>query len=172
MQSNFEKIMVLEFDLEGGFTDNPHDPGGATNYGITQNVYNAWMKSQGKTPSSVKFMSKLDALQIYKVQYWDHIRGNDLPSGVDQVVMDEAINSGEHRAIVDLQSLLGVKADGTIGLLTMQALQRRRPLDLVNAYESHRLSWLYKLKNWKFFKNGWTKRVNRVRSAGITLAGG
>lgn len=161
MKHNYE--MCLEWVLvhEGGFVNHPKDPGGATNFGITQATYNGWLRRNGKPSASVRDIPKNVVEAIYKRQYWDAVRGDDLPSGLDYAVFDFAVNSGVNRASQFLQRILGVEADGVIGEQTLGAVysNKFKIQDLVETLCENRMAFLRKLRHWPTFKNGWTRRV-------------
>lgn len=93
MKSNFQKVMPYIFSEEGGYADNPADPGGATNMGITIATLSAWDGHQ-VSPEDVKEMTPATATQIYQAQFWNKIDGDNLPSGLDDALFDFSVNSG------------------------------------------------------------------------------
>ncbi len=97
MKRNFQKVIPYIFSEEGGYVDNPDDPGGATNMGITIATLSAW-ESRQVSPEDVKEMTQATATQIYQTQFWNKIDGDNLPSGIDYAVFDFAVNSGPGRA--------------------------------------------------------------------------
>lgn len=170
MQDNFPAALALVLQSEGGFVNDPHDPGGATNKGVTQRVYDAYRRYMNLPVGSVKFITTAEVSSIYRRQYWDAIRGDDLPAGVDYATFDEAVNSGPLRAIGDLQRALGVKADGQIGLVTLTALRNSNAKATITIMASLRLGFLRKLSNWRYFGNGWSNRVAAVKAAALAMA--
>lgn len=170
MDTNFSTALALVLQSEGGYVNNPHDPGGATNKGITQRVYDAYRKFLGQPIGSVKFIGGEEVSSIYRRQYWDAVRGGDLPAGVDYAVFDEAVNSGPVKAITDLQRALGVAADGQLGLVTLTALRSAGGRTVINKVCDLRLGFLRKLTTWRYFGAGWTNRVAAVRAAALRMA--
>ena len=150
------------FVSEGGYVDHPEDPGGATNMGITFRTLQDWRGTR-ITKSDVKNLSKDEAKAIYKENYWDPLRASELPKGVALVVFDAGVNSGISRSSRWLQKVLGVEADGRIGPITLKAANEADPVKLVNDLCDHRIGWLRRLRTWKTFGKGWSRRVNRVR---------
>lgn len=144
---------------EGGFVDHPKDPGGATNLGVTQRVYDAYRSRHGIPTRSVSKITDQEVGDIYRKQYWDAVRGDDLPAGVDYAVFDFAVNSGPSRAIKELQKVLGVTADGIIGQVTLSAAEGAIATHVVNALCHNRLAFMKRLKHWGTFGKGWTRRV-------------
>lgn len=157
MQGNFEQSLELVLEHEGGFVHHPRDPGGATNKGVTQKVYDAFRYSRGRSHQSVRFLEEGELEAIYKLQYWDAIRGDLLPSGLDYAVFDFAVNSGVNRAAKFLQAVLGVKQDGQIGAMTLSAIVN--PKWTINALCDRRMGFLRRLGTFATFGKGWTRRV-------------
>lgn len=155
---------------EGGFVNHPKDPGGATNRGVTQAVYDGWRKAQGLAPRSVKLIVAGEVEAIYDAQYWDAVKADDLPGGIDYAVFDFAVNSGPSRAIRFLQSVLGVATDGVIGVVTLAAARAADAVTVINALCDNRLAFLKGLSTWPTFGDGWRNRVKEVRADALALA--
>lgn len=171
MNADFSHSLELLLATEGGYVNNPHDPGGATNKGIIQRVYDAYRRMKSLPPTSVRNITPADVADIYKLQYWDAVRGDAIPAGIDYCLFDESANSGPVKSIIDLQTALKVKADGQFGIVTFQALQSVVDrVALINRICDLRLSFLHRLRTWRFFGRGWTARVSRVRVEAITMA--
>ena len=115
MKANFEKALAYVLEHEGGWVHHKLDPGGATNKGVTQAVYDGYRKMRGRGVQSVKFISEEEVRAIYKFQYWDRVQGDLLPTGVDYAVFDFAVNSGVGRASKYLQAVVGVAQDAARG---------------------------------------------------------
>ena len=168
MKLNFEKALAAVLVHEGGFTNNPKDPGGMTNLGCTKAV---WEEHCGHEVDEkvMRALTPNDVGPLYKRKYWDKVCGDDLPSGVDYVVFDAAINSGAGRAAKWLQSCVGVEPDGGIGPKTLTAVRAADPKQLVQDYAKRRLSFMMDLTTWGTFGKGWTRRVNEVEATGLTM---
>lgn len=149
--SAFELLMVNE----GGYVNNPHDKGGETKYGISKKAY---------PDVDIENLTKEQAKKIYKKDYWDKCKCDYLPDCLSVAVFDFAVNSGVKRAIKYLQLSLGVTADGIIGNQTLGACNRLPTKVILEDYLNKRLQYLMNLKDFKYFGNGWGKRVERVRS--------
>ncbi|MGA7327480.1 MAG: glycosyl hydrolase 108 family protein [Rhodomicrobium sp.] len=147
MQVNFERSLANVLESEGGYSNDPHDPGGATMWGIIQSEYNLYRKSKGLQAKSVSLISTDECRAIYKSNYWDAVSGDLLPSGMDYCVFDFAVNSGVHRA---LSYLHGMDPDLS------------GPLE-IDDYCNGRLAFLQRLHTWRFFGKGWSIRVEKVR---------
>lgn len=171
MQKNFDAALKAVLIYEGGKVNDPLDPGGKTNQGVTQRVYTAYLLRRNSPPRDVYTMTATERDDIYRRQYWNAIRGDDLPSGVDLAVFDEAVNSGVKRATMDLQKVLGVLVDGSIGEVTLRALESRDPEQVVLEVCAARLAFLHRLgRLWQRFGKGWSRRVLSVRDKGVALA--
>lgn len=168
MNNNFEKALALVLEHEGGYVNHPKDPGGATNRGVTQAVYDAYRKVRGRGLLSVKFITDEELRAIYKFQYWDKVQGDFLPSGLDYAVFDFAVNSGVSRAAKYLQAVIGVAQDGQIGAKTLSAITS--PVATINALLDRRVGFLRNLKTFMTFGKGWTTRVHGVRAHALEMA--
>lgn len=163
MKANYTLSLNAVLKHEGGFVNDPQDPGGATNKGVTQAVYDAWRKREGLPKRSVANINFLETSEIYKHQYWDVIKGDLLPAGIDYCLFDFGINSGTARAAKFLQLAVHVIADGQIGLITLAAI----PTDhkaVIDTICNMRQEFLERLNTFKRFGKGWTIRVKEVRA--------
>ncbi|WLJ71093.1 hypothetical protein [Sphingomonas phage Kimi] len=159
--ANYDKALPLVLAHEGGFVDHPKDPGGPTNKGVTQRVYDAYRTNIGLAKRSVRLIETGEVRQIYRDQYWNLVSADQLPEGLDYAVFDYAVNSGVGKAVKDLQRELGVGVDGVVGELTIRAAKGVNDLeDLIVRYCNRRLSFLRSLKTWATFGKGWKRRVD------------
>jgi len=168
MYQNFDKALAAVLVHEGGFSNHSADPGGMTNLGCTKTV---WEEHCGH-PVDEKAMRALtpnDVGPLYRQKYWNKVCADDLPSGIDYVVFDAAINSGPGRASKWLQTCVGVKPDGGIGPKTLAAVRSFNAKQLVEDYSKRRLSFMMDLPTWPTFGKGWSKRVSEVQAVGLTL---
>jgi len=170
MESNFEQCFVLVLRNEGGYVDNPADPGGATNLGCTKATWEAWV-GHPVTKDDIKALKPNDVMPLYKAKYWDTVKGDDLPMGVDYAVFDFAINSGPSRAAKTLQSVLGVAPDGQIGPATLTALETANPRDVATSICEARLAFLQSLPTYATFGKGWSRRVAEVDADAFKMVG-
>lgn len=163
MAMTFSIILPWTLTLEGGFVNDPHDPGGATNWGVTQRVYDGWRQRTGQPLRSVKLITEAEVEVIYRLQYWNVVQGDRLPAGLDYAVFDYAVNSGPGKAAKDLQRELGVAVDGVIGQITLAAAKAVEAAgkipDLIKRLCARRMSFLRSLSTFKRFGRGWTRRV-------------
>jgi lysozyme family protein len=160
-RATFDRAFDLVIAHEGGYVDHPKDPGGATKLGVTQKTLSAWM-GRPASKADVKALTPAAVMPIYRKQYWDAVRGDDLPAGLDYAVFDYAVNSGPGRAARDLQRTLRVAADGVIGAMTLDAAHKaaeRDEWELIRALCERRMAYLRRLKTFPVFGRGWTRRV-------------
>lgn len=162
MRSNFDTSLAAVLTHEGGYVNDPQDPGGATNRGVTQGTYDLWRVDHQLPPRPVKDITPAEVMAIYKKRYWDAVCGDLLPSGLDYCLFDFAVNSGPKRAATYLQRVLGVADDGKIGPETLDAAERVPTTDLIHAIGNLRQAFLEKQPTFPRFGRGWTRRVAEV----------
>ena len=160
MKENYPQALKQVLKYEGGYVDHPKDPGGPTNKGVTQAVYDNWRKSQNLSIQSVRAIADSEVAAIYKNLYWDRVSGDLLPSGVDFAVFDFAVNSGVSRAAKTLQAVVGVTQDGVIGPATIQATKTYVAMSITN----RRLAFMQSLSIWSTFGKGWSARIADVKA--------
>lgn len=151
---------------EGGYVDHPDDPGGATNLGVTHATLAAW-RGKPVTKDDVRNITKAEAAAIYRARYWNAVKGDSLPPGVDLAVFDFAVNSGPVRAAKALQAVLGVPPDGAIGAATLAALAKAPRVTTIIDLCDARMRFLRGLRTFPTFGKGWTRRVNSIEAAAI-----
>lgn len=156
---NFDVALRYVLGHEGGYVNHPKDPGGATNKGVTQAVYDNWRARQGQAKQSVRKITDAEVSAIYRRQYWDVVSADDLPSGVDYAVFDFAVNSGPARAARYLQKCIGAKRDGLVGSETIAKASERDEVDLIDQLCQERLKFVRGLKTYKTFGRGWERRI-------------
>lgn len=162
MSKIFSDVLPLVLAHEGGYVNHPKDPGGATNKGITQAVYDSYRRNRGASLQSVKSITRAEIHDIYKRQYWDMCNADELPAGLDYAVFDYAVNSGTNRAVKDLQRTVGAKVDGQVGEETIRKCNEAANADerkLIADLCDRRMRFLRSLKTWSTFGRGWTRRV-------------
>lgn len=177
---NFKDCLKLVAQHEGGRANNPADPGGLTLYGITAATYSAWRKARNLPPRSVEKITQDEVELIMRSQFWDTVRGDELPAGVDYTVFDASVNSGPAQSIKWLQRALGVTADGKIGPVTLAAVKAdKSPAAMVDDMLNQRLAFMKKIKHkttgallWTTFGKGWQRRVDEVRRDALAMIAG
>lgn len=110
----FDKAVQFVLSQEGDFSDDPQDAGGATRWGISHRSY---------PELDIANLTREQAIDIYKKDFWDHCHCAELPDGLDLLVFDAAVNQGQTKAVLMLQQALKVTADGVIGAITIRAAQ-------------------------------------------------
>jgi lysozyme family protein len=169
MEANFRRALPLVLKHEGGFVNHPRDPGGATNKGITLANYRRYVKQDGSV-DDLKAIRPDEVERVYKLFYWDAVKADLLPPGVDYAVFDFAVNSGPGRAIRFLQRVVGAVQDGAIGAATLAAVKATSHDRIINRLCDDRLSFLQGLSTWSTFGKGWGSRVAGVRAHALDMA--
>ena len=147
---SFEKSINRLLGHEGGYVNNPNDPGGETNWGISKRSY----------PNiNMKELTREQAIALYKRDFWDAIGADDLPEGIGYQLLDFAVNSGCATAIRALQRAVGVADDGHIGPVSIAAINATSPHDLIMHLLAERLDFMTRLSNWPNASRGWSRRI-------------
>ena len=164
MRENHEKCIKIILHHEGGYVDHPDDPGGETNLGVTKKVWEEW----GGT-KDMKDLTVDDVVPVYKKNYWDRVKGDDLPSGMDLAVFDWAVNSGTGRAAKKLQAMTGT----TVGPNTLRILDEyideHGMETTIKNYTDIRQSFYESLKTFETFGKGWTRRNKETCETAIGM---
>lgn len=162
----FEDCLRLVLKHEGGFSNHPLDPGGATNRGVTKR---AWENYVGRRVSvdDIRRLTVEDVTPFYRDKYWIY----GLPNGVDYVVFDASVNSGPYRASRWLQECVGAVVDGVVGMRTLAAVELMEPRDLIIEYCEKRMEFLRDLSTWSTFGMGWSRRVKEVEATALAQLG-
>lgn len=163
---SFQLAVEKVLKHEGGFVDHPADRGGATNWGITQKVYEKF-KGRAVTLAEMKNMPKSDAIAIYKAEYWDKVGGGQLKFySIAFVIFDQAINRGVGSAVMQAQRIAGVKADGAMGPKTIAAINTMGETDFMSKYLAASLNFYESVvKNrpsQSAFIDGWRNRITSI----------
>lgn len=174
-KDNFDQCLQLVLGAEGGFSNHPKDPGGATNLGITLETLSAWRKSKSPdavtTAADVEKLTLAEATEIYRTNYWNRLRCGDLPSGIDLLVFDFGVNSGPGTSAATLQKVIGAEQDGSIGPLTIHAVGGIDRLKVIRDFSARRLELYRSFKGFDVFGAGWTNRTNSMEQAALRMAG-
>lgn len=165
---NFDRCLDVVLVQEGGFTNDPQDPGGATNWGITFEELKRWRHADA-TVDDVKNMTKDEAREIYRTNYWNLMKCDELTAGVDLTVFDFGVNAGPSRSIKMLQKIVGVTEDGSVGPITISAAKAVDAKQIIHAMAQRRLDYYRGLSTWPHFGKGWTNRTNAVEKASIEM---
>ena len=175
MKENYDHCLGLILHHEGGYVNHPKDPGGETNKGITKRVYENWCIEQDLFQKEMKDLKISDVAPIYKKNYWDRVKADSLPAGVDLCVFDFSVNAGTGRGAKYLQTIVGAVSDGAIGPNTLRQVDEfvalRGEEDLVVAYSDARRRYYRKLRTFDTFGRGWLRRVDETEVEALRLAG-
>ena len=159
--SNYNECLKIILMHEGGYVNHPKDPGGETNLGVTKRVYEEW----GGT-KDMKDLTIEDVEPIYKENYWNKIKGDDLPDGLDLCVFDFGVNAGPGRAAKFLQKMIGTTVDGGIGPMTLKAVNEyvdeNGIKETITNYQNMRQEYYEGLSTFDTFGKGWTRRVEET----------
>lgn len=148
--SSFDDFIERVLAHEGGLVDDPRDPGGLTQWGISKRAY----------PNiDIRNLTRKDAIGIYRRDFWERVQGDKLPRPVAFQALDAAVNHGIGNAVRWLQRAAGVADDGVIGPMTLAAIGRADPADLVLLFNAERLAFYTKLSTFDVFGRGWINRV-------------
>ena len=168
MINNWESSLEKILHHEGGYVNHPKDPGGETNLGVTKRVY----EEHGGT-KDMKDLTVEDVAPIYKKGYWDKMKGDDLPGGLDLCVFDFGVNAGPGRSAKYLQTMIGTVADGGIGPNTLKAVEAyvsEHGIDKsIENFQEARQGYYEKLSTFDTFGKGWTRRVTETTELAKTM---
>jgi len=168
MNSNFKQALEYLVKSEGGYVDNPKDPGGRTNLGVTQKVWESWVGRESNE-KEMRALTKADVEPLYKRKYWDACRCDDLPTGLDYLVFDFAVNAGVGRSAKTLQSCIGVSVDGQIGNQTIETTKKIAPSDLIEQFSEAKINFYKSLVTFPTFGKGWLNRVEEVKTTAFKM---
>lgn len=166
--SRFDLCIEQILTHEGGFRIDPSDPGGATNMGITLKTLRAW-RDEDVTEDHVKNLSHDEAKDIYRSQYWNVMKCDDLPQGVDLMVFDFGVNAGPRVSIRTLQRAAGAEADGSIGPLTLRAVRTAEARALIDALARMRIDSYRTPPTSETVSGGREKRVEEIRKQALLM---
>lgn len=149
---------VLQREGWGTYTNDPHDAGGPTRWGVT---LKALEKHRGApcTAADVEAMGEDEALAIYRADYWDLVGGDQLPAGVDLICFDGAVNQGPGRLARFLQAAASTNVDGEVGPLTIKAILASNPDTLIDRIRQERMTAYWDAPGWGQYGNGWAIRL-------------
>ena len=169
MKKNFEKSLEMLLHHEGGYVWHPEDPGGETNHGVTRAVYEQWVNRQ-VMDGEMKALTHADVAPIYKKNYWDKLKGDDLPSGLDFAAFDWGVNSGTGRPAKVIQRYVTAAQDGAIGRQTLGLIAENNPADIIQYLYEQRQKFYERLKTFETFGRGWTRRNQETLKASLEMA--
>ncbi|HEX2668187.1 MAG TPA: glycosyl hydrolase 108 family protein [Gammaproteobacteria bacterium] len=163
---SFTQALMFTLNEEGGYVNNPHDVGGATNHGITQATYDEWRQAQDKPCRSVELVEPPEVQSLYGMMYWMPGQCEGMSPALGVCHFDWCVNHGVTGAIKTLQQGLGVAADGELGPKTRAALASCDQARLPHVYNGLRRAWYRNRVKMRpdqaVFLKGWLARVDRL----------
>ena len=172
--SSLDDCLTFTLREEGGFVDNPRDPGGATNMGVTLATLRVWRDDPHLTATDVKALTRVTVTSIYGADYWNKLRCDALPSGVDLMAFDFAVTSGTLRSTKMLQTALGFAADaidGAVGPDTLRMAAAAHPAAVITDLAGRHGAFYRALPTFSVFGAGWLARTGRRQRTALALAG-
>ena len=176
MQSNWDAAFNLMLKSEGGFSNDQRDSGnhlpdgreGSTMLGVTQYNWENWIGHE-VTQEQMKKLTPEDVKPFYKKKFWDVCRCDDMPSGIDYLVFDYAVNAGCGGCAKVLQRAVGVVPDGGIGAVTLAAVNAIPEAELIEKFSEAKEAFYRSLSNFDVYGNGWLSRVADVKQHAATM---
>lgn len=159
---SFKDAVTVIFSHEGGYSHDPKDPGGETNYGISKRSY---------PDLDIRSLTRANAEAIYKRDFWNMVRGDALPFCVALMVFDFAVNAGIDRSIKLLQKAVGVKADGKFGDTTLAAINNMHKYNLAEKLAADRIMYYSMIRNFDVYGKGWVNRTIETLATGLLYKG-
>lgn len=156
---SFHQAVEFVLSEEGGYSNDPQDPGGETNFGISKRAYPGL---------NIASLTRSEAVEIYRRDYWDRLPA--LPPGIAVAVFDFAVNAGISRSIKTLQAAVGVNADGVVGPITRAALGQLSDSAVLALFSAERALFYAGLPGFGRYGRGWLRRTFRAHQAGLMVA--
>ena len=150
MSTTFATAVAAVLKREGGYSNDPRDPGGETNYGISKRAY---------PDLDIRTLTTEQAIAIYRRDYWDAVRGDEMPRPVAWCLFDQAVNRGVVAAIKALQRALGAKPDGVLGPATMAVIKQADTYELVEHLQAEAVLAYAALPTFATYGRGWVRRA-------------
>jgi len=178
MESDFTNALHHVLECEKGFQNDPRDEGnrlpdgrrGCTTLGVTQAVWESYVGHKVST-ADMRALTPAKVAPLYKHKYWDVVNGDNLPSGVDYIIFDFAVNAGVGRAVKLLQTIVNVPSDGIIGAITLDAVKSKVGLDIIKEYTEAKKDFYRGLKAFPIYGAGWLTRAANAEHTAKTLLG-
>lgn len=168
----FKDCLAIILKEEGGYVNNPRDPGGITNLGVTKNTWEAWTHKPA-TEADMRALTPDLVAPLYEARYWGVNRCGELPAALALCVFDFSVNAGPARAARYLQKLVGVGWDGQIGAATLAAVgifvKAHGIAEAVRQYQEARREYYQQLPAFSTFGKGWLRRVADVETAALKM---
>jgi lysozyme family protein len=169
MTKNFRDCLDLVLKHEGGVSNHSKDPGGFTNLGVTQRVWEEWI-GHPATEKDMRELTPALVAPMYEMRYWRTSYCEKLPRGLDLLVFSMAVNAGAGRSVKLLQDAIGVVADGVIGPNTMARINEANVETLIDKFSEARTAYYKGLKTFPVFGKGWLSRTDSERLEALDMA--
>jgi lysozyme family protein len=163
--NNFKECLDLVLKSEGGWVNNPNDPGGETNLGVTKRVWEEWVGHPVKT---LKNLTKDDVAPLYELKYWRPTYAEVLPRGIDYLCFSMGVNAGPGRSVKLFQSAIGCVSDGIIGPKTRELISASNSANLISKFSETRREY-YRSLNKPMFIKGWLARVDHEETTALNM---
>jgi lysozyme family protein len=165
----FRECLAFVLKWEGGYVNDPLDAGGATNKGITQRTFTAWLRGRKQTSRDVKTIRDDEVESIYFEQYWTPIAGERMNQPVDLVLFDAAVQHGASRAIRLLQEAMQMPVDGALNQATLNSAMLDAPAQLAQDVMTCRAGFYKRIvennRSQAKFAEGWANRLEALEQA-------
>jgi lysozyme family protein len=159
--SHFPRCIKHVLAAEGGYVNDPNDPGGETKFGISKRSY---------PDLDIQLITQDQAIALYERDFWTPIQGDALPAGLDLLILDHGINAGTKPAVRLLQGLTGAPADGIMGPITLASISGQDTESLITRFSTARLAYYESLSGWRYYAAGWRRRVQRMQRLALAMA--
>lgn len=174
MEQNYDTCFALEMKNEGGYVNDPRDPGGATNFGVTIGTLRALnidVDRDGDVDvDDVKKLTLPMVSNIMRTKYWNAVKAGQVQVGIDYLLFDAAIQHGPLSSVKFLQRALNVADDGHIGPVTLDAANRADPESLIGRMIIERRKHMQSKPTWATYKKGFENRLIRIQGQATTMA--
>ena len=154
MSDKFNQFIERVLAHEGGYVNDPRDPGGETIWGVTRRTASA----NGYT-GNMRTMTREQAIEIYRKAFWERYQADKMPDAVAFQFFDACVNHGYGNAARMLQRAAGVADDGVIGAVSLAAINKLPENDLLLRFNAERIVFYTKLSAFPSFGKGWVRRV-------------
>jgi lysozyme family protein len=146
----FDQAIQIILAYERGYVSNPQDPGGATNFGISQRSY---------PQLNISTITRDQAIDLYKRDFWDKEQTDKLPDSLKLVFFDSCVNQGAPFSVISIQRIVGSPIDGIIGESTLNKIQGFDVDELFYSFCKYRLERYIQDKDYATFGVGWIRRL-------------
>ena len=167
--NDFKECLDLVLKSEGGYVNNPKDPGGITNLGVTKAVWEEFV-GHPVSEADMKALTPEKVAPMYEQKYWRPCYGEVLPRGLSYLVFSMAVNAGPGRSVKLLQQSIGCVPDGVIGPSTRSLISASNIATLIAKFSETRREYYRALKVFPIFGKGWLARVDKEEAQALDMA--